>query len=208
MTEHLPAPIVPADVDLRDFAFMPLDVVRLRDSDLAATPDGEVFRAAVIAWCVSWHQLPAASLPDDDAVLARLLGYGRDVKGWLKLRAAGALHGFVKCSDGRLYHPDLSSKAIRAWQEKLKQQARVSRRLEIVGGIWDAFREAVFKRDDYTCQYCGARGCKLECDHVLPRAQGGKTDMQNLKTACQPCNRSKGNKTPAQWRANAPMVGA
>jgi len=76
-TDQPPEPLTSKDVDLRDFAFMPLDVLRLRDSDLASVEDAEVFRCAVLSWCVSWHQVPAASLPDDDAVLARLLGFGR-----------------------------------------------------------------------------------------------------------------------------------
>ena len=67
---ELPEPLVPADVDLRDFQYMPLDVVRLRDSSLAAKASGEEFRAAVLLWYVSWHQKPPASLPDDDEELA------------------------------------------------------------------------------------------------------------------------------------------
>lgn len=124
---EFPEPLVAEDVDLRDFQFMPLDVVRLRDSDLAATPDGEVFRAAVLAWCVAWHQIPAASLPDDDAVLARLLGYGRDIRGWKKLRDAGALRGFEKCSDGRLYHSVVAEKANEAWKAKQAQRDRTEK---------------------------------------------------------------------------------
>jgi hypothetical protein len=125
--DQLPEPLTPPTCDLRDFAYMPLDVVRLRDSDLAATPDGEVFRAAILSWCTAWHQVPAASLPDDDPVLARLLGYGRDVKGWTKLRAAGALKGFVKCSDGRLYHPVVAEKAVTAWEAKQAQRNRTKK---------------------------------------------------------------------------------
>ena len=53
MTNTLPPPLVPAEVDLRDFAFMPLDVLRLRDSDLACVEDAEVFRCSVLSWCVS-----------------------------------------------------------------------------------------------------------------------------------------------------------
>src|SRR3990167_1381965 len=121
-----PAPLVSEDVDLRDFRFMPLDVVRLRDSDVAALPDGDAFRAAVMSWCVSWHQQPAASLPDDDGILARLLGYGRDVAGWKAARGGGALHGWIKCSDGRLYHPVVAEKAIEAWILKRKQRARTA----------------------------------------------------------------------------------
>ena len=117
-------PLVPAEVDLRDFAFMPLDVLRLRDSDLACIEDAEVFRCAVLSWCVSWHQVPAASLPDDDTLLARLLGFGRDVKGWKRVRAAGGMRGWVACSDGRLYHDVVAEKARDAWAAKLAQRAR------------------------------------------------------------------------------------
>lgn len=119
-----PPPLTPPDCDLRDFPFMPLDVQRLRDSDLAATPEPEAFRAAVLAWCFAWHQLPAGSLPDDDAVLCRHLGYGRDLEGWRAARTAGALHGFTLCSDGRLYHPTVCEKANEAWRRKLMQREK------------------------------------------------------------------------------------
>ncbi|SDV49222.1 DUF1376 domain-containing protein [Chitinasiproducens palmae] len=115
------APLTPPDCDLRDFAFMPLDVVRLRDSDLSIHANGEEFRAAVLLWCASWHQMPAASLPDDDATLSSLAGYGRVQKEWKKVRA-GALRGWVKCSDGRLYHPVVAEKARDAWTAKLRQR--------------------------------------------------------------------------------------
>jgi hypothetical protein len=114
----LPAPLVPADVDLRDFTFMPLDVVRLRDSKISAMVSGDEFRAAVLLWCASWHQKPASSLADDDVELAQLAGYGRVVGEWQKVRS-GALHGWIKCNDGRLYHPVVAEKAIEAWNGRL-----------------------------------------------------------------------------------------
>lgn len=120
-TETLP--LVSAEVDLRDFAFMPLDVVRLRDSGLTAKATGDEFRAAVLLWCASWHQVPAASLPNDDAELANLCGYGRAMREWKRVRD-GALRGWVLCSDGRLYHPIIAEKARDAWQSKLAQRAR------------------------------------------------------------------------------------
>jgi hypothetical protein len=86
---------------------------------MAAIEDAEAFRAAVLAWCVAWHQVPAASLPDDDALMCRLLGYGRDLPTWRRVRAAGALRGFVKCTDGRLYHATVAEKALDAWGRKL-----------------------------------------------------------------------------------------
>lgn len=111
------APLTPKDCDLRDFAFMPLDVVRLRDSDLAIHVTGEEFRAAVLLWCAAWHQVPAASLPDDDKTLASLAGYGRVVAEWKKVRD-GALRGWITCTDGRLYHPVVAEKAREAWRGK------------------------------------------------------------------------------------------
>nr|GAT43709.1 predicted protein [Mycena chlorophos] len=120
MTIPTPEPLVPSCVDLQDFAFFPLDVVRLRDSMLAVEATGEEFRAAVLLWCASWHQVPAASLPDNDAALAKYAGYGRtEMDAWLKVREA-ALRGFVKCVDGRLYHRTLSEKACEAWDGKLR----------------------------------------------------------------------------------------
>ncbi|MEX3555806.1 MAG: DUF1376 domain-containing protein, partial [Burkholderia gladioli] len=117
----LPNPLTPADCDLRDFPFMPLDVVRLRDSDLSVHATGEEFRSAVLLWCASWHQMPAASLPDDDRSLAQLAGFGRVVTEWQKVRD-GALRGWMKCSDGRLYHPVVAEKARDGWIAKLKQR--------------------------------------------------------------------------------------
>lgn len=64
---------------------------------------------------------------------------------------------------------------------------------------WAVVRARIFERDDYTCQYCGERGCKLECDHVIPHSRGGSDGDENLTTACFECNRSKRNKTPEEW---------
>ncbi|MEI6560359.1 MAG: hypothetical protein WCO00_18325 [Rhodospirillaceae bacterium] len=62
-------------------------------SELWAISSGDEFKAAVTLWCRAWHQVPAASLPDDDRLLASFAGYGRDIKSWLKVRPM-ALHGF------------------------------------------------------------------------------------------------------------------
>jgi len=114
----LPAPLTPEDCNLQDFAFMPLDVARLRDSDMAAYQSPEACWAAVLLWAAAWHQVPAASLPDDDRFLAKAAGYGRVVKEWMNVRE-GALHGWIKCADGRLYHPVVAEKALESWRAKV-----------------------------------------------------------------------------------------
>lgn len=60
-----------------------------------------------------------------------------------------------------------------------------------------ATRFEVFKRDKFTCQYCGAKApdVMLECDHIHPRAQDGGNDVINLLTACHACNNGKRDKT-------------
>lgn len=55
-------------------------------------------------------------------------------------------------------------------------------------------RFEVFKRDKFTCQYCGrmAPDVILEVDHIKPVAEGGENDILNLITSCRDCNRGKG----------------
>ena len=115
----LPDPLVPADVDLRDFQYMELDVHLLRDSKFAAEAEPEAFRAGVLLWCAAWHQVPAGSLPNNDKELSGLAGFGRVVKEWKKVRDE-ALSLFVLCRDGRLYHPVIAEKALAAWQSRLR----------------------------------------------------------------------------------------
>lgn len=194
----LPLPPIAADADLRDFPFMPLEVARVRaiDADLALSADE--FWASIMLMCVAWHQVPAASIPADDLEISALLRVS--LSRWCKIRA-GALADFVKCSDGRLYHTPLSIRAAKAWAARQRILARLDRRLEIISAEWAALRTATFSRDDYTCSYCGNRGVALECDHVIPVSRGGKTEIANLTTACLSCNRSKGDKLLAEWRA-------
>jgi hypothetical protein len=63
---------------------------------------------------VAWHQVPAGSLPTADADLCRLVGLGRDLKTWKKIKS-GAMRGWRLFADGRLYHPVVSEKVIAAW---------------------------------------------------------------------------------------------
>jgi len=55
----------------------------------------------------------------------------------------------------------------------------------------------LFLRDEFSCQYCGARG-DLTFDHILPRCRGGVTSWENVVAACSPCNLRKGSKNLKQ----------
>lgn len=61
----------------------------------------------------------------------------------------------------------------------------------------------VFKRDSFTCQYCGQKSpdVVLEIDHITPVADGGDNDILNLVTACKACNAGKSDRPLASSAA-------
>lgn len=60
--------------------------------------------------------------------------------------------------------------------------------------ISKSMRFEIFKRDGFTCQYCGQRppAVVLACDHIHPVAEGGQNVIENLITSCSDCNIGKG----------------
>lgn len=61
-------------------------------------------------------------------------------------------------------------------------------------------RRNIFKRDHYTCQYCGLQpgAEELTIDHVVPRSHGGTSTWDNCVLACVACNKRKADRTPVQ----------
>jgi len=59
-------------------------------------------------------------------------------------------------------------------------------------------RANIYARDAHTCQYCGTQcsTAELTFDHVVPVAQGGRKDWENIVTCCISCNRRKGGRVP------------
>lgn len=74
---------------------------------------------------------------------------------------------------------------IRALQEgkKLyKWQYQKSNRLD------ENLRIATLIRDNYTCQKCGKKDCRLEAHHITPKKLGGNDSIYNLITLCNKCH--------------------
>jgi len=61
-------------------------------------------------------------------------------------------------------------------------------------------RHNIFKRDNYTCQYCGKHleQNELTIDHVYPKSRLGPDIWENLVTCCKECNQKKADKTPKE----------
>ncbi len=117
------------------------------------------------------------------------------------------LNVFYKSNGGRVYD---SRKGERSFDEiknlylewkngkKYVETQRQERKI-----MNDDIRYNVLKRDNFTCQICGATakdGAKLHVDHIIPISEGGKTVMSNLQTLCERCNIGKSNKTEDDFK--------
>ncbi len=120
-----PDPFVPPEVDLRGMEYMPLkgDVLFKSTTWLKATSEA---RNAMLRlwWHAFAHEVPAASLPDDDFLLAQHAGYGEAVKVWLKVKEQ-AMRGWTLCTDGRWYHKTVAELALEAWKGRVKNREKI-----------------------------------------------------------------------------------
>lgn len=160
----LPDPLVPADVDLQDQTYMPLKLASLFGSEFWAKANDKVFRAGLSLWAKSWHQVPASSMPDNNVVLAKAAGLSLD--DWAVVRD-DALHGFVKCSDGRLYHPVVADLALIAWTAKLRTRrdnGQAAHRMR----IWRAKQ-----REDLQAAKNKGKALRVTSDDYAVTDQGG-----------------------------------
>lgn len=192
MSEALPDPLVPPEVDLRGMEWMPYYGDRLGRSSFNSVCSDSAWRAGHNLWWAAWNNVPASSLPNDEAQLARYADLGRDIKGFRKVKE-DALHGFVLCSDGRLYHPFIAELALQAWDKRLKERERKARwraGTSLKETEWGALRAAVLERDKYKCRNCGSVS-NLNCDHIVPVSKGGLTTTDNMQTLCAACNKRK-----------------
>lgn len=94
--------------------------------------------------------------------------------------------------------PDMRNPVDNVREGRMVHVSEVTRR--IVDGvakrraISPSLRFAVFSRDRFTCQYCGASapGVTLHIDHIHPVSGGGDNSPRNLATSCRDCNAGKG----------------
>lgn len=60
-------------------------------------------------------------------------------------------------------------------------------------------RKIVYNRDGGACRYCGKKlGRSYSVDHVIPKIQGGTSEITNLVLCCRSCNSRKGGRTPEE----------
>jgi len=125
MIEDLPAPLVPGDVCLRGMPFLPLYGDRMFKSTtwIGASNDAKV-AAIRLYWHSFVHETPAASLPDNDQLLAEHAGFGSAIRSWKRVKAQ-AMNGWIKCNDSRWYHPVVAEFALDAWAGRVRNREKV-----------------------------------------------------------------------------------
>ena len=95
-------------------------------------------------------------------------------------------------SDGYMIRSPSTSFHLPAVIRILKMVKRVRRRSITFS------KKNILRRDNFTCQYCGASNHILTVDHIFPKSRGGTTNWDNVVVACKPCNLKKGNRTPVE----------
>lgn len=108
-----------------------------------------------------------------------------------------------ECEPRRLMRALIDAGFISVWGREVTIQdvswSVAPKGLDVSPRVWARLRAEVFARDRHTCTYCGDATGPHDCDHVVPRANGGKSEIENLVCACYRCNRSKGSKSLAEW---------
>ncbi|HEX5183602.1 MAG TPA: HNH endonuclease [Allosphingosinicella sp.] len=137
------------------------------------------FSAAGLVWTYS---APSdGSLPDDDALLARIVGIQK--RRWRACRPHLEQFFLIRGGKWHLKEP---------WIEVDTGPIRVA--------IPAAIQEVVRRRQGLVCTYCGDTDGPFEFDHILPVSKGGSNDPSNLTLACKPCNLSKAAQTLREWK--------
>ena len=140
---------------------------------------------------------------------------------WMPIRTAPVQEaiGLVAKGTAMIIEPEsFETHDLLSWNDVSRLRARVgdamirSQRLALVapevillttyegpGGRAVVFsRKNLFKRDRYTCQYCGIQPgpSELTVDHVVPRSRGGVLSWENCVLACVECNKRKADRSP------------
>lgn len=117
-----------------------------------------------------------------------------------------AIRSLALCSNNRAMAVEMSDYYLKS--ELLKMQCpsvivllsyvKMKKKIFVPNGQTRASREMIKRRDNNTCQYCGAPGNSI--DHVIPQSKGGMSTWENLVCACESCNFRKADKLLSQTK--------
>jgi hypothetical protein len=166
---------------------MPIDCVSML-ADTGHLSDGEMGLYARLLMHL-WRS-PNMRFPNDEEWMARKFRLTVDD---VKTKLRPVLADFFISDGSELELGEIGNRHIDA----SKHPSR------LLGASYRILRPVVFSRDGNVCAYCGSLDGPFEVDHVRPRSRGGEHHLDNLTVACRPCNRSKRDRTVAEWLENA-----
>jgi hypothetical protein len=146
-----------------------------------------------------WLWESRSPLPDNMTTLARLARADNKqsfAHAWARLAAPNGRGIFVLTEYGYICPLQDEARGLQQQRSKAgKASVHARRQTSTTGGVPLRVRKRfdIFKRDHFTCRYCGAKApdVELEVDHVIPVNNGGTDDPENLITACVSCNSGK-----------------
>ena len=185
------APLIPADVTIPRLPWVPVYADRLWESDFFAVATDAEFRAAFCLWLKCWNQQPPGSLPNDDRQLCRLAELNGNLAKWHKVKR-NALHHWIECDDGRLYHPVISEIIL---ETAVKLAGNRKRTAAATSSRWKSSNEGIrngLRNGSGNAQNSLRNGAEMEIDldreserdnsppySPPPRRGGGRRASQN-----------------------------
>ena len=124
----LPPPLTPPECSMAGNDWYPLYFRRLRNSKWWRRASDVARARNVMLWGEAYQAVPAGSLPDDDDELAEAAGFGMDVEAFLAVKRE-IMRPWVKCADGRWYHPAVCEVALESWERQtVNRKAEAARK--------------------------------------------------------------------------------
>lgn len=143
-------------------------------------------RDGLQSWCKECHRIRKIANRENNRELYRAASRRR--------YSANPEAGRQRALEYRLQNPEKVKEMFKRWSTENPEKARergARRRARIEkNGIFKILDKEKKRLVSGPCFYCGAKG-KMELDHVIPVARGGRHSIGNLVSACQKCNNRK-----------------
>ncbi len=139
---------------------------------------------------------------------------------WMPIRVVPSIRAFTLLFAEKAYVVDTSDYAVFNWEEwcelptnededfvrtsksnvKMPEVIVLSKYDKIPKKGMKLTKRNIFLRDDFTCQYTGAKVTTktADIDHVIPKSKGGATNWANLVVCSKAINRKKADRTPQE----------
>jgi hypothetical protein len=123
LVKNTQEPPYPADTQANGYhPMINWQIIKVSKTWLLARP--EIRPWLLMLWLESWNQIPAGSYPDDDEYIAAILGIDQE---YFNGHRKTIMRGWVRYSDGRLYHPYITEQVLEMLENRRSSALRQRR---------------------------------------------------------------------------------